>query len=133
MCVHYGFNIISRMLLERIWGDWTSLDRYSVILSCFIDQNIQNYVKIDHDDQNQNITFMIKILFLCVHYGFNIISRMLLDHIWGDWASLDRYSVILSCFIDQNIQNYVKIDHDDQNQNITFITIVCTLRIQYHI
>ena len=100
-CVHCVFNIISRMLLDRIWGDWTSLDDYFIMLSCFVDQNIRNYIKIDHDDQNQNIKIIIKMWLSCVHYGFNIITRMFLDRIWGDWTSFDDYSIILSCFIDQ--------------------------------
>ena len=96
-----------------------SLHRYFIILSCFIDQNIQNHVKIDYDDQNQNITFMIKIWILCVHHGFNIVPRMFIYRIWGNWISLHRYFIILSCFIDKkNIQNYI---NDNQNQNITFM------------
>ena len=44
---------------------------------------------------------------------------MFLDHFWCGQACLDDYSIILSCFIDRNTQNYVKIDRDGQNQNMT--------------
>ena len=59
MCVHYGFDIIPRRILDRIQNDYTDLDCCFIILSCFIDQNIQKYITIEHDDQNKNIELIV--------------------------------------------------------------------------
>ena len=97
VCVHYGFNIMSCMLLDHISG-W--LSRFRPLFQhivMFIDQNMYKYVKIDRDDQNQNITLKTEVWFVWIVYGFNIIPWILLVHIRGDQAGLDDYFNILSC------------------------------------
>ena len=136
LCVHFEFNTIPILFLDRIGDDLSSLYRYFIILSCIIVQNIQNYVKIDHDCQNQNIIewiqFIIKIWIFYVHYEFNnTIPSMFLDRIGGDLASLHCYFIILIRFIDQNIKNYVKIDNNCQNKNIIFMIKIWIFCVHY--
>ena len=106
--LHQGSNYPTGIFLDGIWSVLSYWDGYFVILVCFIVQNTQKYVKIDHDVKEKNYTHLHSCDNIVNHtcsLGFKLPNR-------GGWSYWGDYFVIEVCFIDQNTQNYVKIDHD---------------------
>ena len=55
--------------------------------------------------------------------GVSVMSGTFLDHVRDIQTGLCDYCITLSGFMIQNIQKYIKIDHDDRNIIMSFIEI----------
>ena len=64
---------------------------------------------------------MMKSWVIRLHQGSNYPTGIFLDGIWGVWSHWDDYFVIEVCFIVQNTQKYVKIDHDVKEKYYTHL------------
>ena len=81
--VNYDSRIMSMVFVDHIEGVLTGFWGYYKILARFMVQNIQNYIKVDHDWSRWRYEFMIKRLILHVHYDSGIMSGAFSDHIGG--------------------------------------------------
>ena len=80
---NYDSSIMSMVFVDHIEGVLTGFWGYYKILARFMVQNIQNYIKVDHDWSRWRYEFMIKRLILHVHYDSGIMSGAFSDHIGG--------------------------------------------------
>ena len=96
--IYYGFDITYSTYTSRQYSGWIIrfrwlFNHFYYVLLYVMHQNIQKYIKINQSIMMikiKNVTNMIKVWCMCVHYGFNITSSILLDRI--------QYIIILYCF-----------------------------------
>ena len=67
---------------------------------------------------------MMKSWVIRLHQGSNYPTGIFLDGIWSVWSHWDDYFVIGVCFIVQNTQKYVKIDHDVKEKILHRLTLL---------